>query len=84
MKTIRAAHFDPLGGTETDGIIIEITEKLPELKTLSEADAFHNDQAAAIVAALYETLPQATLNRVVVELMKRIVGHYIGKSEPMK
>ena len=61
---------EPLGNNSVPDTIIEITDKLPEFVSMEDAEKFYQNQAAAIVDALFNSIPQGTRWRVLAELMK--------------
>jgi hypothetical protein len=80
MKKIRICKAEPLHEEiESQTIIIE--GKLPEdLWPEDQAKTFYGNQAQRIDDALYNSLPQATYDRLGIMFMKRKLSIYQGKT----
>lgn len=72
-----AKAFDEVVPTRT--VIIDICESVPTGMTRSEYEAFYAEQAEAIANALYDTLPNATFQRVVANLIMINASIYCGR-----
>lgn len=70
MKHLILHKYDPLEGEEAPGVVIEIWNELPDMQSIEDAASFHDDQAARLVNALRNNLPQGTLFRVLYKLME--------------
>lgn len=62
--------FDPLADQKAPGVTIEIVAEIPDMEGLKNAELFHDNQAACLVDALRDNLPQGTLFRVLYKLME--------------
>lgn len=75
MKRVKVARADPTG-QQIEDVIIEITQKLPDFDDQESAARYYDAQAQIIAAALQDSLPQATFERLVAELLHRAAGIY--------
>lgn len=83
MKEIRLVKFDPLSCQEAEDTVIRIIDEIPEFqynKGLESIEGYYNDQADKLADALFNSLPQGTLDRLFIVLMKRKVSLYRGKT----
>lgn len=71
----------PLTGTRplVTPLTIVLNAPIPEAQSLAEAKACYEAEAQALAEALCETLPQGTLERLVVALMERTASYYRGR-----
>ena len=81
MKEITLYKFDPLDGQVSEDLAIFISEKLPAFPNFVDAAHVYQEQAGRLAMALYMHLPQATFDRLLVELMVYKVSVYRGKTE---
>ena len=79
MKELIFSMADPLCGVEPEGCIIRIINSFPKHGGLLEQMTFHQKQAEGIAMALALALPQATLERLALELMGLHIGAYQGR-----
>ena len=64
-------------GTETvRTTVIQISESLPSYETLEMVDSHYNAQAWAIEAALIESLPGGTYDRLLGRMLERKASHF--------
>jgi hypothetical protein len=77
---VSVSIFSPLGGHEAEPTEIKIKDSLPEFSSLEEAGEFYQAQAEAIVSGLCSSLPQGTLHRLLIELLKRSPVLFRGKA----
>ena len=77
MKTIKLAKADPLQGTDPQPTTIVIDSQIPNDPTF-DVEIYYYKQAEELTKALIECLPQGTLDRMLVTLMKRKVSLYRG------
>lgn len=68
----------PLGGIEPRRAVIQMVRPIPEFKTLDAAKAYYDTEADMVAKALFEALPQGTLDRIMLHLMKRQLSCYRG------
>ena len=81
VRRIFLCAFDPLFEQQPKKVVISITEDLPEsrlLKCLDDAHSFHEHQASVLADALFHSLPQGTLDRLLMKLMAHKVSVYRG------
>jgi len=75
----KADSLDPF--VEIEDTIIEITDELPKFDDEGKAAWYYDYQATRIATALQNSLPQATFERLIVELLRRMAGVYRGRSQ---
>ncbi len=84
-KHYQICKFDPtLKNESSDGAVIEIVNKLPEYMefgSIERSKEFYENQAANVAYALFSSLPQGILDRVVIKLMEHKISCYRGKTE---
>lgn len=81
-KKFTICKFDPTVKDEpSDGALIEITDKLPEFVSCGLSEDIFEHQASDLAFALFSTLPQGTLDRLIVKLMEHKLSYYRGKTE---
>ncbi len=79
MITIRLCKFDPLGHIrQPEPVTIIIDDIIPRYG-MDEHTAWADEQANLLVDALYNALPQCTLDRVALKLLSRKISSYVGK-----
>lgn len=61
--------------------MIAIETETPEFLSLREAEAFYTAEADCLAGALFVSLPQGTLNRLLIHLMRRKLSLYRGVTE---
>ncbi len=86
MTTIKVAKFDPLHNKVAEDTIISITEALPAIISkcimpIEEVEEYFEAQADQIADALFNSLPQGTLDRLHIKLMQHKTSLYQGKTE---
>lgn len=76
---------------DIEPVTIEIHEPLPELADDGGIDAWlavsgerFDQQAKAIVDALFASLPGGTLDRVLVEMLRRTASHLVVSYQELK
>ena len=79
---VEVCKAEPIGSTEkVDNVLIYIGHRLPGLHMdLKEIMAFYDDEAQKIADALFDHLPQGTMDRVLYKIMERKVKEsgYMG------
>jgi len=83
MKKIVLAKLETYTNEgEIEGIVIEITKKLPKYTSLDNSERLFEHQAEKLVDAIINNLPQGTVYRVLHILMKRYADRilYHGKT----
>jgi len=80
MKRVKIAKCAPVASEKVESVVIEIVKSIPEFEDLSDAKSWYYIQAADIVDALTETLPQGTLHQVIAQLLERYPVLYAGKA----
>lgn len=84
MKRIIVYKADALTdrSPQVEDCIIEISEKLPEHRTLTlaEIENYYANEAMLIADALFDHLPQGIFEPLLVEMMKRRISLYRGVS----
>ncbi len=80
MKTYTIAKASPIGEKSlvVDTTIL-ITDELPDFDT-SEAKEFYTLQAMQLSEALFNSLPQGTMDRLLIEMIKHKASLYVGLS----
>jgi len=76
MKETTIAKVDELN-ERSYPIIVIINDNLPD-RTQANVEAFYYDQAKILAKALFGSLPQGTLERLIIELMEKKVSVYRG------
>lgn len=74
---VRLAKADSFGVKPTEETVIEIADSIP--KNIKNANLWYTTQAKILTDALCNSLPQATLDRLLIALMKIKVSFYRGK-----
>ena len=80
-QTIKLAKFSPLRNHEAPDTMVHIYQEVPSFKDMEEVEAFYTNEADRLADALFESLPQGTLDRLLISLMSRKVSVYKGKTE---
>jgi len=80
MITIELSKASPLGKTEVEGRTIIIDRPTPEFPSLEVARISYETQAAILAQALTDSLPQGTLDRLLIALMERCASLYRGRA----
>lgn len=81
-QEVRIAKASPIAGESPQDVRIEITGEPPEFHNMKEKDwhkkydAFYNDQAATLGRALLESLPGATIDRLIVFLLTQKASYF--------
>jgi hypothetical protein len=70
MKTVKVYKAQSLTGIAAEGIIIEMTEELPD----SAPYGIMYDDAAALADILHRTLPGATFDLLAADLLDRVAS----------
>ena len=82
MKTYTIAKASPIG---KDSLVVDTTIRIigevPNFDTLEEGTEFFTLQAMQISEALFNSLPQGTLDYLLIEIMKRKTSLYMGLSK---
>lgn len=80
MKTIHAYKAQPLGKTtDVEDVKIIINKEIPHfVGSLREAELVYEKEAEALADALFKSLPQGTMDRLLIEIMKKNVSSYRG------
>ena len=78
VELVEICKAEPLGRTDTvEDILLYIGHKLPEFKapstTLNDFMKFYDEEAQKIADALFDHLPQGTMDRVLYKIMERKV-----------
>lgn len=82
MKIYEIVKASPIGkDSSAVDIMIRITGEVPEFNTLHEGEEFFTLQAMQISEALFNSLPQGTMDRLLAEMMKRKASLYVGLSK---
>jgi len=72
MKTIKLCKAGPFGNVKkVDSVEIIIMDEIPSFDSLDTAEKFYTEQAKKLADALFESLPQGTLDRMFYALMGR-------------
>jgi len=71
---------DPLGEKEVRSQVICLEADLPKLSLAMSPDEHYQMEADGIARILIDTLPQATLERLLANLLEHFAGLYRGKS----
>ena len=81
MKTYTIAKATPIGKeSSVVNTTIQITDNLPDYVSLEQSTEFFTLQAMQLSEALFNSLPQGTMDRLLAEMMKRKSSLYIGLS----
>lgn len=80
MKTIELHTASPLGKTDVKRVRILICEVVPDLPSLDAARSLYDAEASLLAAALTDSLPQGTLDRLLIALMERCASLYRGRA----
>ena len=80
MKTLELHTASPLGKAEVEGVTIIISGATLGFPSLDEARSFYNAEAIALATALTDSLPQGTLDRLLIALMERCASLYRGRA----
>lgn len=86
LRSISVAAANVCGNHERCTARIEVSNAVPNFKGPGwerEYDLFFNGEAAAIVDALIHSLPQATVDRVIAELLRRKASLLVVSMEDM-
>jgi len=85
VKEIIICKADPCQGEPIPNVTIRIIKPLPDTLPLSEKtlQGFYTRQARSIAKALFSSLPQAILDRLLYELMERHLSLYRGIVRPL-
>ena len=79
MKTIKIAKAEPIGEKEVVPVTIVIDDQIPQNSyPVFNVDAFYSRQAYKLARVLGNSLPQGTLDRLIINLMKRKASLYRG------
>lgn len=79
MKTVELHKASPLRGDDVEPLQIKITEEVPDNFVTQEGmERFYNNEAKMLCDAILDTLPQATINRIIIRLMQGYAGYYRG------
>ena len=81
MKTIRLAIAAPIGWQIPQPVTIVIDAGVPDFADLPAAEAWYEQQAGLLTEALFNALPQGTLDRLHLHLMARKLSLYKGVTE---
>ena len=80
MIKIFLAKADPIVSHEDiPGVEIRIAGKLPEFTSLENAEAVYEYDAAQLMEALFENLPQGTRWRLFLKMMEKYPQYLRGK-----
>ena len=80
MKILELHTASPLGKAEVEGVTVIISGVTPGFPSLDEARSFYTAEAIALAMALTDSLPQGTLDRLLIALMERCASLYSGKA----
>lgn len=80
MAAVAIYKASPITRNEpVEDMAIVIGGDIPECNTLEEAENFYEGQASTLAKALFESLPQGTRWRLIIELMKLETKLYRGR-----
>lgn len=83
VSIVKVCMAEPLNGDKPKQTIIDITVELPKFDTLASFETvreFYDTQAYWLAQALFNSLPQGTFDRLIIELMKCKTSLYRGKT----
>ena len=80
MKTIKLHTASPIGRVDIESVTIYIDGAVPELPTLDAARSLYNVESVILATALTDSLPQGTLDRLMIALMERCASLYRGRA----
>lgn len=64
-----------------EGCVIAVEAETPEFASLHQAEAYYAAEADRLAEALFGSLPQGTLDRLLIHLMQRKLSLYRGVTE---
>lgn len=79
MKQVNLSIAESIGDTYPQPVTIIINDKIPEAKTLDQSREFYTEQAAILARSLFDSLPQGTRHRLLIELMQLEVQNSLFK-----
>jgi len=74
MKIISVAKASPIGNQEIENVQIFIEGEAPYINDLAVQKEFYRGEAHKIAVILIDSLPNATLTRVIAELVEHLAG----------
>lgn len=83
MREVRLVKADPLGDQKIEDTVIYIDDEIPKFhhtQSWETIENYYGDQADKLTDTLFNSLPQGTLDRVLIAFMKRKVSLYRGKT----
>lgn len=84
MNVVKLFIADELCGIVPEEATIEISEQLPQVhggadvNWRDECEGMYSGQAILLANTLYESLPQGTYDRLIIELMRKKLSVYRG------
>lgn len=79
MKTVRVYKAQPITkNEEVKSVTIYINAEIEHAKTLEDAEFVYQEDASMLADALFNSLPQGTADRLLIELLKRKTSLYCG------
>lgn len=78
MKELHIAKAGQIGDRKVEPVTLFIDGDLPEFKTPDEERGHYDWMAASLTEALINSLPMAVLERVLIRLLQRKAGVYMG------
>lgn len=80
MKEIRIMKADQIGGKEVKPVTLVIDDTLPDFsaKDSEPIEEAYNYDAELLAGALFQSLPQGTMERLIIKLLKLKVSVYRG------
>lgn len=88
-QIVSICKADPIGVNDKNSVrpvIIRITEDIPDFhghEALAFAREFYADEAKTLAFALFNSLPQGTLDRLIIVLMERTASLYRGTAKSL-
>lgn len=78
MTLVLSVHkaMPALKAEPVQDLAVSIKEEIPDFKELGTQDDFTLHEAKCLESALYNTLPGATYDRLLCEMLKRKVTHF--------
>jgi len=81
MITLYTNKASPIGDQSIKDTTLIISGAPPEFKDLRRAEKWYQKQAERVATILFTTLPQGTLDRILIALMQRKVSLYKGLTD---
>ena len=79
---VTLCKFSPISDEISTGYVIRIVSDIPDLPLPESTHVdFFDDQATVLAHALFSSLPQGTLDRLLIKLMNRKLSLYHGQTK---